>query len=110
MDDKRDSRRQLPEGSKAPGDTTRRGAAGAVSGMEFAGIGIQFALTILLFVFAGVWLDNRLGTSPWLVLVFVFVGAAGGFYSMYRRVTAAQRRSKDVVAHGQSGGGTGRGR
>ena len=106
MDDKRDS----PEGSKTPGGTTPRGVAGAVAGMEFAGIGIQFALTILLFVFAGVWLDNRLGTSPWLVLVFVFVGAAAGFYSMYRRVTAAQRRSKDVVAQGQSGGGTRRGR
>jgi ATP synthase protein I len=106
MDDKRDA----PEGSEGRGNGVRRGAAGVVSGMEFAGIGIQFAATILVFVFAGVWLDNRLGTSPWLLLVFVFVGAAGGFYSMYRRVTAAQRRSKDVVAQGQSDGGTRRGR
>jgi F0F1-type ATP synthase assembly protein I len=81
-----------------------------VSGAEFAGIGLQFAFTILIFVFAGVWLDSRLGTSPWLLIVFVFVGAAGGFYSMYRRVTAAQRNSKDVVAQGKSGDGTGRGR
>jgi F0F1-type ATP synthase assembly protein I len=78
--------------------------------MEFAGIGIQFAVTLLVFAFAGVWLDSRLGTSPWFILVSVFVGAAGGFYSMYRRVTAAQRKSKDVVAQGQSGGGTRRGR
>ena len=106
MDDKRDS----PEGSETRRTASGRGVAGVVSGAEFAGIGLQFALTILLFAFAGVWLDNRLGTSPWLLLVSVFVGAAGGFYSMYRRVTASQRRSKDVVAQGQSGGGTGRGR
>ncbi len=106
MDDKRDAR----GGSEGRGLGARRGAAGAVSGMEFAGIGIQFAITILVFAFAGVWLDSRLGTSPWLILISVFVGAAGGFYSMYRRVTAAQRKSKDVVAQGQSGGGTGRGR
>ena len=106
MDDKRDA----PKGAEGRGNGTGRRTAEAVSGAEFAGIGIQFALTILVFVFAGVWLDKRLGTSPWLLLVFVFVGAAGGFYSMYRRVTAAQRRSKDVVAQGQSGGGTGRGR
>ena len=81
-----------------------------VSGMEFAGIGIQFALTILVFAFAGVWLDNRLGTSPWLLLVFVFGGAAGGFFSMYRHVTAAQRKPKDGVVGPKSGGGTGRGR
>jgi F0F1-type ATP synthase assembly protein I len=106
MSDKRDA----PQGSEGRGTGARRGAAGLVSGTEFAGIGIQFALTLLVFVFAGVWFDNRLGTSPWLLLVSVFVGAAGGFYSMYRRVTAAQRRSKDVVAHGQSDGRTGRGR
>jgi F0F1-type ATP synthase assembly protein I len=47
--------------------------------MDFAGIGIQFAMTILVFAFAGVWLDSRLGTSPWLILISVFVGAAGGF-------------------------------
>ena len=106
MDDKRDA----PQGSERRGIGTGRGPAQVVAGTEFAGIGIQFAVTILVFVFAGVWLDKWLGTSPWLLLVSVFVGAAGGFYSMYRRVTAAQRRSKDVVARGQSGGGTGRGR
>jgi len=106
MDDKRGA----PKGPEGRGSRVSRGTAQVVSGAEFAGIGLQFALTILVFVFAGVWLDKRLGTSPWLLLIFVFVGAAGGFYSMYRRVTAAQRRSKDVVAQGQSDGGTGRGR
>jgi ATP synthase protein I len=105
-----DHKRDTPEGSGTRGNPTLRGAAGTVSGAEFAGIGLQFAFTILIFAFAGVWLDKRLGTSPWLLIVFVFVGAAGGFYSMYRRVTAAQRKSKDVVAQDQSGGGTGRGR
>ena len=72
--------------------TPRRGdARKAVSGAEFAGIGVQFALTIMVFVFAGVWLDRRLGTSPWLLLLCVFFGAGGGFYSMYRTVTRGGR-------------------
>jgi ATP synthase protein I len=72
-----------------------RGSRGSpVSGAEFAGIGVQFALTILVFVFAGIWLDRRFGTTPWLLLVCVFAGAGGGFYSMYRRVTASQRDAK----------------
>jgi F0F1-type ATP synthase assembly protein I len=65
-----------------------------VSGAELAGIGAQFALTILVFVYAGIWLDRRLGTSPWLLLTCVFLGAGGGIYSMYRRVTASQRDAK----------------
>lgn len=56
-----------------------------MSGTEFAGVGIQFGITIVLFAFAGIWLDKRLGTSPWLVLVMVLGGAALGFWSMVRR-------------------------
>lgn len=99
MDDKRDA----DDRSGLPETKTARQVGGMVSGAEFAGIGLQFAVTILVFVFAGVWLDKRLGTSPWLLLVCVFAGAGGGFYSMYRRVTAAQRKSQDGVARRQSG-------
>jgi F0F1-type ATP synthase assembly protein I len=60
-----------------------------ISGSEFAGVGLQFGITIVLFAFAGVWLDKKLGTSPWLVIVMVFGGATLGFWSMYRRVTGA---------------------
>ena len=57
-----------------------------VSGSEFAGVGMQFAITIVLFALLGVWLDKRLGTSPWLVILMVFGGAALGFWMMYRRM------------------------
>lgn len=97
-------------------ETGRGSDAPAVSGAQFAGIGFQFALTILVFVFVGVWLDRRLGTTPWLLLVCVFVGAAGGFYSMYRRISLAQRRDAERFAerrnrrsegteHGEEGNG-----
>jgi F0F1-type ATP synthase assembly protein I len=62
----------------------------APSASEFAGIGLQFALSIVLFVFAGEWVDSRLGTAPWFLIVGAFVGAGGGFYSMYRKLIASQ--------------------
>jgi F0F1-type ATP synthase assembly protein I len=71
---------------------------GGISGGEFAGIGIQFALVILVFTAAGVWLDRRLGTSPWFVIVCVFVGAGGGFFSIYQKAKAAQRRDDEQRA------------
>ena len=56
-----------------------------LSGSQFAGIGIQFALSVVLFAFAGVWLDKKLGTSPHFVLVLVLGGAGLGFWSMIRK-------------------------
>jgi F0F1-type ATP synthase assembly protein I len=57
-----------------------------ISGSHFAGIGIQFAVSIVLFAFAGVWLDNRLGTSPIFVLLMVLGGGALAFWTMVRKL------------------------
>jgi len=63
----------------------------APSASDFAGIGLQLAGSIILFVFAGQWVDRRLGTGPLFLILGVFLGAGGSFYSMYRKLTAAQK-------------------
>lgn len=57
-----------------------------VSGSQFAGIGIQFAVSIVIFAFAGVWLDKRLGTSPIFVLLMVLGGGGVAFWTMVRKL------------------------
>jgi F0F1-type ATP synthase assembly protein I len=76
------------------GRGARRGSAAPSIG-EYAGVGLQFAFTIVAFMFAGMWLDRALGTSPWLLILFVFGGAAAGFYSIYRKLMDAQRRADE---------------
>jgi len=63
-------------------------ASGFVSASSYAGLGVQFALAILVFVYAGRWLDARLHKSPLFVVIGVFVGATIGFYVMYRALMA----------------------
>ena len=67
-----------------------RDKGSAPSASDFAGIGLQFAASVLLFGYAGQWLDRRLGTGPLLLIIGVFLGAGGAFYSMYRKLMAAQ--------------------
>jgi len=77
------------------GDASGRGSGSSGPGAAaFAGVGIQLGLTLTLFALLGRWLDARLGTSPWLLLVCVFVGAAAGFYSIYRRVIGGGSQSR----------------
>ena len=83
---------QSPQEPPRPGPS---GARGGLPGSEFAGIGVQFAASILLFLWLGQWLDKRIGTTPWGTIVGVFTGAGGAFYAMYRKLMAAQR-AEDV--------------
>ena len=73
-------------GSNGEGGRTASAQAGAV-----LGAGMQFAGAIILFLFAGRWLDARLGTEPWLLLLGVMLGAVGGFVSLYRQLVIVPR-------------------
>lgn len=53
---------------------------------RYAGHGLTIALSTALFAWLGSWADERLGTTPALVLVGVFVGFGAGFYSMMRKL------------------------
>ena len=68
----------------------RKGPSPAV----FAGAGFELAGCILLGLFAGQWIDKKLGTAPWLLILGVFIGAAAGIFNMYRTLTTAERRAR----------------
>jgi Uncharacterized protein conserved in bacteria len=72
-------------------DHQHQNAGKPLSASGFAGAGIQLAVALVVFVLAGNWLDNRLGTSPVFVLVGVFIGGGAAFFSFYRRISTAQR-------------------
>ncbi|MCH2102720.1 MAG: AtpZ/AtpI family protein [Planctomycetes bacterium] len=51
-----------------------------------AALGMTYGATILVFVGLGWWLDERLGTSPWLLIIGLFLGSGGGFLSLLKKV------------------------
>ncbi|MDG1490987.1 MAG: AtpZ/AtpI family protein [Planctomycetota bacterium] len=50
-----------------------------------AGAGLQFGLTICVFAVAGLWLDERLGTAPWLLVAGVLLSFFGGTVSLIKK-------------------------
>ena len=73
-------------GSENPAPNRVSAGAGAAAGM-----GLTFAISVVMFLLAGQWIDRKLGTEPLFLIVFVFVGAGASFYSIYRKLTAQQR-------------------
>lgn len=68
--------------------------SGEVSPWALAGLGMQFFVAILLFVYAGNWLDRRFGTAPLFLLAGLFLGGGGSFWTAYRRLTGDAQNTK----------------
>jgi ATP synthase protein I len=57
----------------------------------FSSIGLQLALSIFIGLFAGIYLDRRFDTSPWLTLVGLLMGIAAGFRNIGLAIKKSRR-------------------
>jgi hypothetical protein len=71
--------------------------------MRYAGLGVQLAVSLLVFVLAGQWLDKRLGNTGIVTMVAAFVGFGGTMYSLIRTLNRQDGGGKD--RSGKDGGG-----
>ena len=55
--------------------------------MKYAGLGVQLAVSVLVFVFVGQWLDRKLGTGGLITVIAAFVGFGGTMYWLIRSLT-----------------------
>lgn len=46
--------------------------------------GMTLAVSVGLFAYAGLWLDDRFGTRPWLLILCVGCGIVGGILHLIR--------------------------
>ena len=53
---------------------------------NYLGLGMQLAATVGFMLLLGYWLDKKFETSPWLLLVFSFLGIISGLYNFLKTV------------------------
>ncbi len=51
---------------------------------------LTLAVAVLIGFFIGRWLDQKLGTTPLFLLIGIFWGVGGSFYSLYIQVKRLQ--------------------
>jgi ATP synthase protein I len=62
---------------------------------RFATAGIELALAIVIGYFAGVWLDGRFETKPYLTYIGLLLGIIAGFRNLFMLARSAQTAARE---------------
>ena len=81
----RSSLRKISQGTRLPRVNSPDPGGGKSPGpMRYAGLGVQLAVSMVVFVLAGQWLDKRLGNTGMVTVAAAFLGFGGTMYSLIR--------------------------
>jgi ATP synthase protein I len=72
----------------------KSGPGTAAEASRYLGVGLTWALSTALFLYLGSLADRWLGSEPWLTLIGAFVGAAAGFWYMFRQLVIDPERRR----------------
>src|ERR1700733_2008236 len=72
-------------------DPAARTARGMYRGLSSSSVGLELGLAVIIGVLGGMWLDSRLGTQPWMMLLLLVLGLVAGFRNVLRAVAREDR-------------------
>ena len=52
--------------------------------MKYSVVGIELAVSVAVGGGIGYFLDSKLGTEPWMFILWIFFGLVAGFRSLFR--------------------------
>jgi ATP synthase protein I len=82
------------------GDPIARKTRRAHADLSASSIGLELGLSVAIGLLVGWWLDQHLGTQPWLMLLWLVFGLIAGFRGVVRAVKRADRAAEQEEARG----------
>jgi ATP synthase protein I len=65
--------------------------------LSLSSVGLEMGISVILGLLFGRWLDGKLGTEPWMLILFCALGLAAGFKGVFR----AMRESDRIAAENE---------
>lgn len=72
-------------------DPAARSSKRMYEGLSASSVGLELGLAVIIALLFGMWLDGKLGTEPWMMLVFLCLGLFAGFRNVLRAVARAEK-------------------
>ncbi len=61
---------------------------------SYSTVGLELVLSVVVGLFIGQWLDERLSTRPWMTALWFCFGLAAGARAVYRALGRANREAQ----------------
>ncbi len=85
---------RLGSGRRPAIDPAARSGKRAYDALSSSSVGIELGLSVIIGLLIGYYLDQKLGTQPWLMLVMLCFGLVAGFRGVLRAVKRAERAAE----------------
>jgi ATP synthase protein I len=76
-------------------DPAARRSKRAYDALSASSVGLELGISVIVGLLGGYYLDRWLGTSPWMLLLFLVFGLIAGFRGVMRSVKRAERAAED---------------
>ena len=61
--------------------------------LSMSSVGLEFGICVIVGMFFGRWLDNKAGSGPWLMILFLCLGFVAGIRGLVRAMNQADREA-----------------
>lgn len=62
--------------------------------LSASSVGLELGISVVLTLLLGIWLDGKLGTAPWMMLLGLALGLTAGFRGVLRAVHRSDRAAE----------------
>lgn len=78
---------------RAAVDPAARASKRMYQGLSASSVGLELGLSVVLALLFGMWLDRKLDTQPWMMLLFLVFGLVAGFRGVLRAVARVEKET-----------------
>lgn len=89
-----------PEALRRSIDPAARTGKRAYNALSSASVGLELGLSVIIGLIAGYYLDQWLGTSPWMMLLWLVFGLVAGFRGVFRAINRADKAAAEEAPLG----------
>jgi len=95
-----DSMKPDPHPTDVLADPIAKKARQGYNALNASSVGLELGLSVAIGLLVGWWLDQHLGTQPWLMLLWLVFGLVAGFRGIFRAIKRADAAAAREEARG----------